>query len=298
VPRMPGQVQAFRHLLPELGARTQVMAVLNATPDSFSDGGRFAGVDAALAHAEAVFAAGADLVDVGGESTRPGSEPVPEAEERRRVIPVIEAIVRRGLGPVSIDTTKASVARAALEAGAGLVNDVSAGTFDPALLAVVAESGVPVVLMHTRSRPRDMQSGQWVYEGGVVAAVRSWLAERVRVAVEAGVHPEAIALDPGIGFGKTVEENCALLGGVEALRGLGHPVLVGTSRKSFLGAITGREVGARMFGTAASVAVAALAGAELVRVHDVAEMVDVVRVVDAVRRACTPPSGRGSTPES
>lgn len=259
------------------------MGVLNVTPDSFSDGGQHDGVEAAVAHAERMRAEGADVIDVGGATTRPGAEPVPVEVELARVIPVIEALVARGVGPLSVDTTSAEVAERALAAGAHLVNDISAGTFEPELLAVVARWRVPIVLMHTRGRPKDMQTGTWTYRGGVVPAVRYALDQACARAQAAGIARDDIVIDPGIGFGKTVEENIALLSGLAFLGELGRPILVGTSRKSFLGALTGRPVGERVFATAATVAHAVAEGVALVRVHDVAPMVDVVKVAHALR---------------
>lgn len=272
-------------LLPSLGRRTQLVGVLNLTPDSFSDGGRYPTVEAAVQAARALKAAGADLLDLGGETTRPGSEPVSAEEELARVLPVLERLVAEGLGPFSVDTTKAEVARRALGAGAHAVNDVSALGFDPKMRSLVGALRAPVILMHTRAAPKEMQRGHWVYPGGVVAAVRAHLAEASRAAMDAGLVAEQIVVDPGIGFGKTVAENLELLAGLPELASLGFPVLVGTSRKSFLGQLTGRAVGERGYATAASVACAVLRGAALVRVHDVAEMHDVVRVADAVRDA-------------
>lgn len=263
------------------------MGVLNVTPDSFSDGGQHDSVEAAVAHAERLRAEGADVIDVGGATTRPGADPVPVEVELARVIPVIEALAARRVGPLSIDTTSAEVADRALAAGAHLVNDISAGTFEPELLAVVARRRVPIVLMHTRGRPKDMQVGTWTYRGGVVPAVRQALEEACARAEAAGIAGEDIVIDPGIGFGKTVDENLALLAGLADLEALGRPILVGTSRKSFLGALTGRPVGERVFATAATVAHAVAAGVALVRVHDVAPMVDVVKVAQALR-ACRP----------
>jgi dihydropteroate synthase len=269
-------------LLPTLGRRTQLMGILNVTPDSFSDGGRYVTVDEAIAHAERLLADGADVLDVGGETTRPGAEPVSEDLERARVLPVIEALARRGLGPVSIDTTKARVAADALDAGARLVNDISGGTFEPAILEVTARRRAAIVLMHTRARPSVMQQGTWRYEGGVVHAVDAALAARTAAAEAAGIPPDAIAVDPGIGFGKTLDENLALLVGLDVLAARGRPVLVGTSRKSFLGKLTGRGVDALDVATGASVAWAIERGAAIVRVHDVAGARDVARVTDAL----------------
>lgn len=268
--------------LPGLGQRTLVMGILNVTPDSFSDGGRFLSPDRAVDHALAMMDEGADLIDVGGETTRPGSEPVSEAVELSRVVPVVRALAARGIGPISVDTTKAEVARRALEEGAALINDISAGTFEPELLSVVARAGAPIVLMHTRGRPSEMQRGAWTYEGGVVHAVSLALEAAIARAGAAGISRQQIVIDPGIGFGKTIDENLALLRGLAALKDLGCPILVGTSRKSFLGKLTGKEVGDRVFATASTVALAIAQGAAIVRVHDVAAMVDVARVADAV----------------
>jgi dihydropteroate synthase len=270
----------LREILPDLGARTLVMGVLNATPDSFSDGGLFANPDRALERALRMMDAGADLIDVGGESTRPDAPPVDEATELARVLPVIERLHSRNIGPISIDTTKAQVALQALETGASIVNDVSAMRFDPDMRRVVAEKGAAVILMHMRGRPQEMQKGELVYEGGVVEAVKRSLQQAI---ADSGVPQELIAVDPGIGFGKTVEQNLELLKNLRSFRELG-PVLVGTSRKSFIGKITGREVGSRLFGTAATVALSIAAGADIVRVHDVEEMIDVVAIADAWRR--------------
>lgn len=274
----------LRALLPDLGRRTLVMGVLNVTPDSFSDGGRHEDPDAAIEAGVGMFAAGADLVDVGGESTRPGSDPVPVEEELARVIPVIEGLSMMGLDGISIDTTKAEVARRAVAAGARLVNDVSALSFDPEMPAAVAELGVPVVLSHTRGRPKTMQQGEIVYEGGVLTAVRSALSAAIEAAVAAGVEREAILVDPGIGFGKTLEQNLELIRGLPELSKMGCPLVLGTSRKAFIGKLTGKDPSDRDAGTAATVALASQLGADIVRVHDVSMMVDVVKVADAVVR--------------
>jgi dihydropteroate synthase len=258
----------------------RVMGVVNVTPDSFSDGGRFLEPAVAIAHALSLVRAGAALVDVGGESTRPGAEPVGADEERRRVIPVVEGLA--GAGPqavVSIDTTKLSVAAAAIDAGAQFVNDVSAFRADPELASLVAERDVGCCLMHMRGEPRTMQS-EPRYDD-VVAEVRSFLEERVEFAVAAGVKRERIMIDPGIGFGKTVEHNLALLRGLEAFKALGLPILIGPSRKAFLGAITGRDADNRLAGTIASCVMAYERGASVFRVHDVAATRDALAVAAA-----------------
>jgi dihydropteroate synthase len=260
--------------------RPLVMGVLNVTPDSFSDGGRFLEPDAAVKHVLDMVAEGADVVDIGAESSRPGAEPVPEEEELRRLIPVVQEVCRQVAVPVSVDTTKAAVARQALEAGAAIINDISALRADPAMAAVVAAVGAGLVLMHRQGTPKTMQRAPRY--GDVVAEVREFLRERVQAAAEAGIAADHILLDPGIGFGKNLSHNLTLLARLDELRPLGRPILVGVSRKSFIGEIIGRRTGDRLMGTAAAVAVAVLRGAGMVRVHDVKMMKDVVRMVDAI----------------
>jgi dihydropteroate synthase len=266
-----------------LGERTLVMGVLNATPDSFSDGGRLSTDEAAVAHGMGLFEAGADWVDVGGESTRPGAVRVAVDEELRRVVPMVEGMRRQGAGVISVDTTKADVARAALDAGADLVNDVSGFSFDPAMAPLVAERGVPAVLMHSRGlfeeRHRDPEYGD------VASEIVAELGESVDAAVAAGVSREQLIVDPGVGFAKTAGHSLEALGRLAALRALDRPILVGPSRKSFIGAVLDLPVERRLMGTAGAVAAAALLGAHVVRVHDVAEMVEVVRVCDAITEA-------------
>ena len=261
--------------------RAMIMGVVNVTPDSFSDGGRFLDPDAALRHATAMLEAGADLLDVGGESSRPGAEAISEAEELRRVIPVIEAIRRRHReARISIDTTKAAVAEAALAAGAVVVNDISAAGHDPRMAGVVRESGAGLVLMHMRGTPRTMQDDPR-YED-VVADIRGYLAERVEAMVAAGVERERLAVDPGIGFGKDLAHNLRLVAGLREFAALGRPVLLGLSRKRFLGAITGREPGDRLPASLAGLCAGVLLGAHIVRVHDVRESRDAAAVMDAL----------------
>lgn len=259
--------------------RVRVMGVLNTTPDSFSDGGRYASSEAAIARGLELTRQGADIIDVGGESTRPGSEPVPPDEQIRRTVPVVEALAKAGI-VVSIDTTSAEVAAAALSAGAQIINDISAFRFDPGMLDVLAATTVPAIAMHTLGPPKTMQ--QEVAYSDVVAEVVAHLAERVRVCAARGIDPARIALDPGIGFGKRIEHNLALLKHLGRLVALGHPVLVGTSRKAFIGRITGKEVDQRLMGTAASVAIAIANGAHIVRVHEPGELADVIAVADAI----------------
>jgi len=261
--------------------RAVVVGVLNATPDSFSDGGRHQDPARAVAAAVEMVAAGAGMLDLGAESTRPGAAPVPADEELRRLLPVLRAVRAAVRVPLSVDTTKAAVAAAAIAEGADVVNDVSAGQADPGMFASCAGAGVPIVLMHMKGSPATMQA-EARYED-VVGEVASFLSERAEAARAAGIAPDTIVLDPGIGFGKTVEHNCLLLRRLDALVALGYPVLVGVSRKSFLGRLLGgRDVEGRLFGTAAAVALAVAGGARLVRVHDVAAIHDVVVVTEAV----------------
>jgi len=258
-----------------------VVGVLNVTPDSFSDGGRFLDPGAAVEHALRMASEGADLVDVGGESTRPGALPVPEEEELARVIPVLRALARsRFPVPVSIDTSRAAVARAALDAGAALVNDVRA-LADPEMARVVAESGLPVVLMHMRGTPVDMRARATYLD--LVGEVRAELAAAMARAEAAGVARERIVLDPGIGFAKTAGQSVEILARLPELLSLGRPLLVGPSRKSFIGALTGAPPEERLPGTLAAVAAAVLAGATFIRVHDVAASRQAVQVASALR---------------
>ena len=266
--------------------RCVVMGVLNVTPDSFSDGGRYLGLDQALEHAREMWVRGADLIDVGGESTRPGASRVDAATELQRVLPVIKTLAAEGVA-LSVDTTRAAVAAAALEAGAHIVNDVSGGLADPDMARVVAGAGVPWVLMHWRGHSKDMQALA-EYED-VVADVRAELLSRVDAALAAGVAESAIVLDPGLGFAKNAEHDWALLRGLDSLLSLGFPVLVGASRKRFLGRLlsekdgTPRPPDGREDATAAISALAAAAGAWGVRVHEVGASLDAVAVAAAWR---------------
>ncbi len=265
------------------GERTLVMGILNVTPDSFSDGGRFLDPDAAVAHGLRLVADGADVVDVGGESTRPGSDPVGADEERERVVPVIERLARERPGlAISVDTRKPEVAEAALAAGACIVNDVS-GARAEGMFEVVRRTGAGLVLMHMLGEPKTMQEAPRYRD--VVADVKGYLRERIEAARSAGVPSEALAVDPGIGFGKTLEHNLLLLRHLGALSELGRPVLVGPSRKRFLGAILDLPEDQRDEATAGAVAWAVTHGANVVRVHDVRGIVRVVRVLDAIARA-------------
>jgi len=257
------------------------MGIVNVTPDSFSDGGLFADVEAAVAHGLALFEAGADIVDVGGESTRPGALRVEAAEEARRVVPVVEGLRDRGAGPISVDTTKADVARAALDRGADLVNDVSGLAFDPAMAPLLAQTEVPAILMHLRGDfetiHREPRYGDTI--GEVVSELRQALLR----GENAGVKREQLIVDPGIGFSKDPAHSLEVLRRLPELQALDRPILVGVSRKSFIGKVLGLPVGDRLMGTAAAVAASVMAGAHLVRVHDVREMVEVARLCDAIR---------------
>jgi dihydropteroate synthase len=274
----------------------EVMGVVNVTPDSFSDGGRYLDARAAIDHGLGLLAEGADLLDVGGESTRPGAEPVTADEEIARVEPVVAALAADG-ARVSIDTTKAAVARAALAAGATYVNDVSALRFDAELAGVVADAGVDCCLMHMRGDPRTMQDDPRYDD--VVSDVKAHLEERLAFAASSGIAEERVHLDPGIGFGKTLEHNLELLRRLGEIVALGRPVVVGTSRKSFLGKLTGRDVGERVPGTIATNVLALERGARIFRVHDVQPTRDALTVAAATLRewqATTTTSGpAGST---
>ena len=272
----------WSNLFPEFGSRTLIMGVLNVTPDSFSDGGKFFDVDAAIKRGLAMVSQGADLIDVGGESTRPGAALISIEEELKRILPVIQGL--REYIPLSIDTNKSEVVDAVAAEGASIINDISGGQFDPEIRATVARHKLGFIMMHARAKPESMQKGQWVYEGGVVEAVRASLASSVEKAKAAGIPEDHLMIDPGFGFGKTLEENCLLLGNLERFHSLNLPVLVGTSKKSFLGLLTDKTVENRGFATAASIGLAAAKGVNMVRVHDVDSSRDVLRVVDACTR--------------
>ena len=275
----PRRLVAGRHAL-DL-TRPRVMGILNVTPDSFSDGGRFLDRDRAIAHARAMLAEGADLIDVGGESTRPGAAPVPEAEEIDRVVPVIEALVADG-ALVSVDTMKPAVMRAAIAAGASMVNDVRA-LREAGAIEAVAQSGAAVCLMHMRGTPASMQEAPEYVD--VVADVRGFLMSRAGVCEAAGIARERIVLDPGFGFGKTRAHNMTLLARLGEIAALGYPVLAGLSRKSTLGAITGRAEDGRVAASVAAALIAVERGASILRVHDVPQTVDALKVLDAVLHA-------------
>ncbi|MDH3647420.1 MAG: dihydropteroate synthase [Gammaproteobacteria bacterium] len=257
------------------------MGVLNVTPDSFSDGGQFAELDSALAHAQRMYREGATLIDVGGESTRPGSRPVDVERELERVIPVVEYLRDARMGLISVDTSKAEVMRAAIDSGAHMINDVNA-LRDEQALATCADSDVAVCLMHMQGEPRTMQEDP--YYDDVLNDVITFLRERIDACVNAGISRDRIVIDPGFGFGKTLEHNFSLLRGIEQICQVGQPVLAGLSRKSMLGALLDRSVGERLAGSLALATLAASRGVSIIRAHDVAETVDAMQIVGAVTR--------------
>ena len=259
------------------------MGIVNVTPDSFSDGGEHADTGSAVAHGLRLAAEGAAILDVGGESTRPGSEPVPVDEELRRVVPVVESLVAASPAVVSVDTTKAAVARAALDAGAAIVNDVTALRGDPAMAALVAERGCQLCLMHMLGEPRTMQDDPRYDD--VVAEVTAFLEERLAAAVAAGVREEQVLLDPGIGFGKTLEHNLTLLAHLDRIAAIGRPVVLGATRKRFIGALLGLAPGERAVGTVATTVLGLARGAAVLRVHDVRPNVEALRVAQAILEA-------------
>jgi dihydropteroate synthase len=280
--------QIKNHRMP-IGERTLIMGILNVTPDSFSDGGQFVSVDTALAHAEQMISEGADIIDIGGESTRPGGEPVSVDEEIARVVPVIEALVRRTDTPLSVDTTKSEVARAALDAGAAIVNDISALRFDFYVADAVARAGAGLVLMHSRGTPATMHRLPPVAD--IMHEVTHSLRASINMAERRGVKSESIVIDPGIGFGKSQDQNLELLAKLHQLIAAfpNYPLLIGTSRKSFIGRILADEHGtpapaeARLHGTLATITTAILHGAHIVRVHDVKATVETIRVAHSIR---------------
>jgi dihydropteroate synthase len=268
----------------ELSRRTLVMGVINATPDSFSDGGMIDYEEEGLRQAMKMVGEGADILDVGGESSRPGAEPVPLQEELRRVVPLIRRIARETAIPVSIDTIKAEVARQAIDAGAEIINDITALRGDGRMARVAASAGVPVILMHMRGIPSTMQKGKLAY-GSVIGEIRDFLEDRIEKASSSGIQTDNLIIDPGIGFGKNVDDNLRLLRHLGEFKVLGRPICVGVSRKHFTGKITGVTRPAdRIEGTAAAVTAAVLNGANIIRVHDVGTMKRVAAMADAIRR--------------
>ncbi len=263
-----------------LGPRTLLMGILNVTPDSFSDGGRYFDRERAVEHGLALAAEGADIIDVGGESTRPGSDPVPAEEELRRVVPVIRALRERTDAFISVDTSKAPVARAAVEAGADIINDVSALSADPLMAGTAAETGAAVILMHMKGVPRTMQENPEY--GDVTSEVYSFLARKLEEADKAGIRPERTIVDPGIGFGKNVRHNLTLLRDQDVFLGLGRPLLLGFSRKAFIGRVLGLPEEERLEGTIAAAVLSVIRGARILRVHDVGPVARAVRLTEAV----------------
>ena len=264
-----------------MSRRTAVMGIVNVTPDSFADGGRYLDSEKAIAHGIALASQGADIIDIGGESTRPGARPVSAGEEMGRVLPVIRGLRRTLSIPISIDTTKADVARAAVDEGADMVNDISALRFDPAMAALVAAAKLPVVLMHMLGTPQTMQQSPRYQD--VVEEVKEFLRRRIRFALEAGVSAERIIIDPGIGFGKNLDHNLALLRGLPSLASLGQPLLVGPSRKTFVGKLLDAGPEERLEGSLAAAVAAVLAGANIIRTHDVKESRRAIWIADALR---------------
>jgi dihydropteroate synthase len=268
----------------DFAVRPYVMGIVNVTPDSFSDGGQYESHEQAIAQGLRLAAEGADIIDIGGESTRPGAQPVSAAEEIERILPVIQELSARISVPISVDTSKAEVARQALAAGAEMVNDVSALRFDPDMGAVVAAYKVPVVLMHMQGTPRTMQ--RHIHYESLLDEIQVFLQERIEYAVQSGIAVDRIIVDPGIGFGKSTEkDNFTILKHLSAFSALGRPVLVGTSRKAFIGRLLNAPVHEREPGTAATVAIAVYNGAHFIRVHDVKTMSMVARVAEAIRKA-------------
>jgi dihydropteroate synthase len=279
---VPSFIRAGRFSFPK-GRRTYVMGILNVTPDSFSDGGKYLTVDLALKHAEEMLSQGADIIDIGGESTRPGSEPVSCEEELQRVIPVIDQIARKLACPISIDTYKPAVAAEALAAGASILNDINGLQMDPAMAGIACRYQAGVVIMHNARLYRNGM-GRAPESSDLMADILGFLQKSVQIGLKAGLSREQLILDPGVGFGVTPEESIEMIARLNELTSLGLPILLGPSRKRFIGHILGQPATDRVFGTSAAVAVGIARGADIVRIHDVREIVEVVRVADALCR--------------
>jgi dihydropteroate synthase len=280
----------------ELGQRTWLVGVVNVTPDSFFDGGLYFEPARAIDRALALAAEGADIIDIGGESSRPGSNPIPAKEEKKRILPVVEVLKQKNSVLISVDTTKAEVAEAALAAGADIINDISAGRFDPRMLPIAARNGAAVILMHMKGTPRTMQIAP--HYDDVLGEVKAFLSERLEAAESCGLPRESILLDPGIGFGKLIDHNLILLNNLGALAELGRPLVVGISRKSFLGKILKVEAQDRLEGTIAAAVVSILRGASLLRVHDIQAVKQAVAVAEAIMSqgaAAVPEKGQGKS---
>ncbi|MFH1076086.1 MAG: dihydropteroate synthase [Pseudomonadota bacterium] len=266
-----------------LTSKTLVMGILNVTPDSFSDGGLYLDYDKAVAHGESLAADGADIIDVGGVSTRPFSEPVSQVEELNRVIPVIKKLSQRVSATISVDTFRAEVAAQAIASGAGMVNDIGSLRLDSQLGNVVAQADIPVVLMHMQGTPKTMQVNP-IYCADVVKEILCFLSDSINLAIKTGIRKENIIVDPGIGFGKTIAHNLIIIKELERLQALGCPILIGASRKSFIGEVLGEKTPSqRDTGTMAVTAIAVMNGAKIVRVHDVKQTVNIVRMVEAIK---------------
>lgn len=271
-----------------LGKRTLLMGVLNVTPDSFSDGGLFFNKEQAIAQGLKMVEEGADMIDIGGESTRPGSKPLELEEELRRVIPVIESFAKETDVPISIDTYKSAVAQRAIEAGAEIINDISGLHFDKSLAKVAAKENTPLILMHIRGTPETMQKD--VHYESLFSEIIRYLKDSIRMAESSGVDPQQIIVDPGIGFGKTLEDNLLIIKNLYEFRVLGKPILLGTSRKTFIGKILNAEVGNRLEGTLSTIAIGVLNGAQIIRTHDVLQAKKTIAVADAIRLAGSRPN--------
>lgn len=265
----------------QLGRKTHVMGILNVTPDSFYDGKRSNTREDIVNRALKMVEEGADIIDVGGESTRPGAHPVSEAEEIARVIPIIKILAKRIKKPISIDTYKAKVAEKAIEAGASIINDIGGLQMDKRIAKIAAEANAPIVIMHKKGTPKTMQ--RYPIRKNLVSEIISYLGKSISLAMNAGIDENKIILDPGVGFGKTLQHNLAILKRLKEFKSLGFPILIGTSRKNFIGAILDLPVEGRLYGSLATVAVAAMNGANIVRVHDVRETVQIVTICDAIR---------------
>jgi dihydropteroate synthase len=278
---------SWNNFILDFSQKTCIMGILNITPDSFSDGGRYFDKTSAINKALQMVEDGADIIDIGGESTRPGSEPVPVEEELRRILPIIKAIAGEIKIPVSIDTYKSEIAKRALDAGASMVNDISGLRFDPEMAKVVSDYKVPVVIMHIKGTPKIMQHKP-VYDA-LIPEILGYLSQSITIAGEAGISDNIIMIDPGLGFGKTFEHNLEIIHNLHEFTLLGKPVLIGPSRKAFIGKILGDlPPEERLEGTAAAVAISIMNGANIVRVHDVKEMARVARVADAIKRKRIP----------
>lgn len=266
-----------------LGSKTYVMGILNVTPDSFYDGKRYNTLENAIDRAHQMAEEGADIIDVGGESTRPGAYPVTEAEETKRVIPIIKILSKQIRKPISIDTYKAKVAEKAIDAGASIINDISGLLMDKKMAKIAAEAKVPVIIMHKKGTPRTMQ--KYPIRKNVLSEIMSSLRKSISVAMDAGIQEDRIILDPGIGFGKTVQHNLEILKRLGEFRSMGFPILIGTSRKKFIGTILKLSVQESLYGTLATLAVAVMNGAHIVRVHDVREAIQIVTMCDAIKNS-------------